>query len=106
VSKLVLADQRQQSIAICAGINNISTFGSVAFLMGLRNRFLINRIHGLNKLRKAKFRRRFAIVIRVQNLSPLGTPSKIIPLDVSHVNIDVVETVGPEHFKSPFILAY
>ncbi len=106
VGKLVMTNQCQQNITICAGINNISTFGSVVFLMGLRNRFLISRIRGLDKLGKAKTRHGFAIVIKVRNLSPLGMPSKLIPLDASHVNIEVVEVLGSEHFKSSFVLDY
>lgn len=99
----VTVDQRTHRVVICAGVNNLSTYGSVCFLLGLRNR---RSFRGMGELKAAAKSGSFAIVLRVENTAPALDGSGRMPLDTSHIAVDVVQVLTSADFYPSYVYRY
>lgn len=94
----------RQRVAICAGLNTLSTYGAVVFLAALGNMYSLRRYPALSPRRVG---RRWAAVLRVENLSnPRTSDPSRNPLEPHAISIDVVAVLGEQSFHDPFAYRY
>lgn len=95
---------RRQRVVVCAGLNTLSTYGSVVFLASLRE---FRALRDQPALRKTMKRDRWAAILRVESLSAEGeSPTEKASLDPDHISVSVVDFCGEDDFESPYALRY
>ncbi|HEY6422976.1 MAG TPA: hypothetical protein VIY28_06955 [Pseudonocardiaceae bacterium] len=96
-------DQRAQRVVTCAGVNNVATYGSLCFLLGLRNR---RSFRGMRELKAAAMSGRFVALLRVENTAPTLDDPVRMPLDASHITVEVVQILAGDDFYPPYVYRY
>jgi len=95
---------KQQNVVLCAGLNTLSTYGSVVFLISLKEGY---GFRGHPKLRPRKLGKKWGIVLKVENSSNPNTsgPTRT-PLDPEHIVVEIVDVLPEAEFGEPFIYRY
>lgn len=95
---------RKQNVIVCAGLNTLSTYGAVIYLMSLSTRYSFRNGPNLSRRTVGK---KWAVVLRVENISNPNTSGPVRrPVDPDQITIDVVETLGANDFVPPFIYRF
>lgn len=91
---------RKQNVVVCAGLNTLSTYGSVIYLMSLSRQYSFRSGPHISRRTVGK---KWAVVLRVENISNPNTSGPVRrPVDPDQITIDVVETLGENDFAAPF----
>jgi hypothetical protein len=102
--EVATSDGRKQHVAICAGLNNLSTYGAVVFLASLRNKYRYKGVRGLDG---KKLGRQWVVIIRVENTTnPTVSRPYRVPLDPSRITIDVVDIIRSDRFLPPYVYRF
>lgn len=96
---------KRQHVVICAGLNTLSTYGAVVFLMSLREHFSLRRNRRLTPGRRGS---RWGIVLRVENTAVRDDDagSSRNPMDSDHIQLDMIDTLPDHDFNAPFVYRF
>ena len=98
------ATGRRQRVVVCAGLNTLSTYGAVVFLMSLGQAFSFRSHPGLARARAGK---RWAVLLKVENTSnSTRTTATRSPIDPNQVAIEVVSVLTDADFTPPYVYRF